>query len=79
MGHHLLKLVHLPSQVVLIVAKKDLSIKILSDGPHGTSAPAATGLAEAWPRSYPRPEARAAAERSNPASKERWLHGRRRA
>ena len=29
-------------------------------------------------RSYPMPEARGAAERSNPTSKERWLHGRRR-
>ena len=50
MGHYLSKLFHLPSQVVLIVAKKDLSIKILSDGPRGTSAPAARDLANAWPK-----------------------------
>ena len=35
-----------------------------------------TGAAE---RSYPRPRSGAAAGRSNPTSKERWLHGRRRA
>ena len=29
--------------------------------------------------SYPMPEVRAAAEKSNPTSKERWLHGCRRA
>ena len=29
--------------------------------------------------SYPMPEVRAAAEKSNPTSKERWLHGHRRA
>ena len=39
-----------------------------------------TDLAEAWPRgATPRPRSGAAAEESNPTSKERWLCGRRKA
>ena len=42
--------------------------------------PAATDCAEAWPRgATPRPRSGAAAERSNPTSKEQRLRGHRRA
>ena len=33
-----------------MLLRKTLSIKILRDGPLGRSAPAATDLAEVWPR-----------------------------
>ena len=51
----------------------------MSVRPH-RSSPAVMDRAEAWPRgATPRPRSGAAPERSNPRSKERQLHGRRRA
>ena len=48
--------------------------------PRGRSTPAATDHADAWlVGATPHPRLGAAAERSNPSSKERWLRGSRRA